>query len=148
PTDGQKFEKSPDPEPAKPAKLNFGGFAGSTSGLFQNFEVVSGTTDQISPEASIIGKSPTTEPPKPPKPPFEVFKGSTPGEKRPEPEPLKPSIPSVEVSPNDPNAMYLACTCSARLYPHLRHRDGSGPGSGRKLDHYDRRQAHWSRRVE
>jgi hypothetical protein len=35
----------------------------------------------------------------------------------------------------------VPCTCSEKPYPHFRHRDGTGPGSGRKLDPNDPRQA-------
>jgi hypothetical protein len=79
PPDGQIIEKSPDPEPSKPSKGGLEGFAGSTSGLFQNFEAVPGATDQISPKTSIIGKGPTTEHPPPPKRTSEGFEGATTG---------------------------------------------------------------------
>ena len=44
--------------------------------------------------------------------------------------------------------VYPPCTCDEKPHPHLRHRDGTGPGSGRALAPYDHRQAHRSRNVE
>jgi len=48
----------------------------------------------------------------------------------------------AEWSPDDPAIAFPACTCSEKPYPHWRHADGTGPGSGRQLDPYD--QAHRS----
>ena len=36
------------------------------------------------------------------------------------------------------------CTCDERPFPHWRHKDGSGPGSGRPLAPHDHQQAHRS----
>ena len=60
-----------------------------------------------------------------------------------DPELLAPSIPPVEVSrPDDPNAIVPLCGCSEKPHAHRRHRDHSGPGSGKALDPFDQRQAH------
>lgn len=40
----------------------------------------------------------------------------------------------------------VPCTCSEKPYPHFRHRDGSGPGSGHKLEPGNARQANATRR--
>ncbi len=47
------------------------------------------------------------------------------------------------VQPSEMPVVYLEvpCTCREKSYPHFRHRDGSGPSSGRKLDAEDVRQA-------
>ncbi len=38
--------------------------------------------------------------------------------------------------------MDVPCTCNEKPHPHFRHRDGSGPGSGRTLAPENRRRAH------
>jgi len=75
-------------------------------------------------------------------------------------EPAKPPFDGVEeatagvpqgsegVSEAPTTIVYPPCVCDEKPYPHPRHRDGTGPGSGRELDPYDCRQAHWSKRVK
>lgn len=40
----------------------------------------------------------------------------------------------------------VPCTCDEKPYPHFRHIDGTGPGSGRRLEPCNPRQAHGRRR--
>lgn len=40
----------------------------------------------------------------------------------------------------------VACTCDEQAYPHFRHRDGTGPGSGRTLAPCNPKQAHGRRK--
>lgn len=40
----------------------------------------------------------------------------------------------------------VPCRCDEKPHPHFRHRDGSGPGSGKKLEPENQRQAHGSRK--
>lgn len=49
-----------------------------------------------------------------------------------------------QVVPEMPVVVYLdvPCTCDEKPFPHFRHRDGSGPGSGHKLEATNPRQAH------
>ena len=46
--------------------------------------------------------------------------------------------------PGDPDVVYPACTCHEFPFPHLRHADGSGPGSTHVLNLYDPCQSHGS----
>jgi len=98
-----------------------------------------------------IEGAPGPEPAKPAKGGFAGFAGSPPGPLHifeapltavdDGPVPEKP--PRAELGPvPSPVEILGACTCDEKPYPHLRHRDGTGPGSGRALDPYDRRQAH------
>ncbi len=40
----------------------------------------------------------------------------------------------------------VPCTCDEKPYPHFRHWDGTGPGSGRTLEPCNPKQAHGRRR--
>ena len=71
---------------------------------------------------------------------------------RDEAERLKPKLravkPEIVALLREGSVVYLdiPCTCSEKPYPHFRHGDGTGPGSGRTLEPGNPKQAHGRRR--